>query len=102
MWGIDCSGLVQAACAACGIPCGRDSDMQEADLGELLPDGSIPQRNDVLFWKGHVALVWDDETLIHANSYDMATVYEPIEEAIARIAKTDGPITAHRRLPTPS
>lgn len=102
MWGIDCSGLVQAACAACGIPCGGDSDMQEADLGELLPDGSIPQRNDVLFWKGHVALVWDDETLIHANSYDMATVYEPIEEAIARIAKTDGPITAHRRLPTPS
>ncbi|MEH6520785.1 C40 family peptidase [Sulfitobacter sp.] len=101
-WGFDCSGLVQAACAACGIPCGGDTDMQEADLGELLPDGSIPQRNDVLFWKGHVALVWDEETLVHANSHDMATAFEPLDEAIARIAKTDGPITSHRRLPVPA
>lgn len=98
-WGIDCSGLVQAACAACGIACGGDSDMQEAELGELMPDGSVPQRNDVMFWKGHVALVWDEETLIHANAHYMSTIYEPIEEAIARIAATDGPVTAHRRLP---
>ncbi len=28
--GIDCSGLVQVALNACGIPCPRDSDMQEA------------------------------------------------------------------------
>jgi hypothetical protein len=28
----------------------------------------------------------------------MAVVFEPIEDAIARIAKTDGPVTAHRRL----
>lgn len=100
--GIDCSGLVQAACLACGIPCGGDSDMQEADLGELLPDGSFPQRNDLLFWKGHVALVWDAETLIHANAHAMACVFEPIETAIARIAETDGDITAHRRLPISS
>ncbi|KEJ90460.1 C40 family peptidase [Sulfitobacter donghicola] len=99
-WGIDCSGLVQAACRACAIPCGGDTDMQEAELGELLPDGSLPQRNDVLFWKGHVAIVWDEETLIHANAHYMATVFEPIEEAIARIEETDGPVTSHRRLPT--
>jgi len=97
-WGIDCSGLIQAACLACGIPCAGDSDMQESSLGELLPDGSIPQRNDVLFWKGHVALVWDEETLIHANAHAMSTVLEPIEDAIARIEETDGAVTAHRRL----
>lgn len=101
-WGIDCSGLVQAACVACNITCGGDSDMQEATLGTLLPDGSVPERNDLLFWKGHVALVWDEETLIHANAHYMATIYEPIEEAIARIAQTDGPVTGHRRLPPPS
>lgn len=98
-WGIDCSGLVQTACAACGIACGGDSDMQAADLGELLPEGTAPQRNDLLFWKGHVALVWDGETLIHANGTAMSTVFEPIEEAKSRIAKTDGPVIAHRRLP---
>jgi len=98
-WGIDCSGLVQAACTACNIPCPGDSDMQEKALGDLLPDGSLPERNDLLFWKGHVALVWDAETLIHANAHAMATVLEPIEDAIARIAKTDGAVTAHRRLP---
>jgi hypothetical protein len=97
-WGIDCSGLVQAACTACDIPCGADSDIQEESLGTLLEDGSTPQRNDLLFWKGHVALVWDEDTLIHANAHAMAVVFEPIEDAIARIAKTDGPVTAHRRL----
>ena len=32
--GIDCSGLVQTALAAAGVACPRDSDMQEAALGE--------------------------------------------------------------------
>ena len=31
--GLDCSGLVQIALTACGVPCPRDSDMQEAALG---------------------------------------------------------------------
>ncbi len=97
-WGIDCSGLVQAAVAACGIPCGADSDMQEEGLGTLLPDGTVPQRNDLIFWKGHVALVWDEDTLIHANAHAMAVVFEPIAEAIVRIAQSDGPVTSHRRL----
>ena len=101
-WGIDCSGLVQAACAACGIPCGGDSDMQEAELGTLLDDTAAPERNDLLFWKGHVALVWDEETIIHANAHAMAVVFEPIQDAIDRIAQTDGALTAHRRLVIPS
>ena len=94
-WGIDCSGLVQAACHACGIACPGDSDMQQESLGTLLPDGSIPQRNDLLFWDGHVAFVWDDDTLIHANGHDMAVVFETLEDALDRI---EGQITAHRRL----
>lgn len=95
-WGIDCSGLVQAALLACGIPCPGDSDMQMA----LGTDATGPyQRNDLLFWKGHVALVSDTDTLIHANAAAMSTTYEPIKDAIARIkAQGDGPVTAHRRL----
>lgn len=95
-WGLDCSGLVQAALLACNIPCPGDSDMQQA-LGEAEKGGY--QRNDLLFWKGHVALVTDTDTLIHANASAMATVYEPIRDAIERIDQSgDGPITAHRRL----
>jgi hypothetical protein len=101
-WGIDCSGLVQAACVACNISCGGDSDMQEATLGALLEDGSVPARNDLLFWKGHVALVWDEDTLIHATAHAMAVVFEPIADAIQRIEATDGPVVAHRRLTVPS
>lgn len=95
-WGIDCSGLIQAALLACGIPCPGDSDMQQT-LGSA---STAPcQRNDLLFWKGHVALVTDPRTLIHANAHAMAVTFEPITDAIARIqAQGDGPIIGHRCL----
>ena len=95
-WGIDCSGLVQAALRACGIQCPGDSDQQSA-LGSAASRGY--QRNDLLFWKGHVALVTAGDMMIHANAHAMAVTYENIEAATARIqASGDGPITAHRRL----
>ena len=97
-WGIDCSGLVQAALIACGHPCPGDSDMQEREVGTLLPPDSAPQRGDLLFWKGHVAMVSDADTLVHANAHHMAVVHEPLREAIQRIAaQGDGPVSAHRR-----
>ena len=94
-FGIDCSGLVQAALLACGIPCPGDSDLQEA----AFPDAHGPcQRGDLLFWKGHVAMVVDAETMIHANAHHMAVAYENINTAIARIEKQgDGPVTSHKR-----
>lgn len=98
-FGIDCSGLVQAGLAACGTFCPGDSDQQEAELGETLPDGTPPERGDLLFWKGHVAWVSDPETILHANAHHMAVAYEPLEAAIARIvAQGDGPVTRHARL----
>ncbi|MEP2718800.1 NlpC/P60 family protein [Pseudophaeobacter sp.] len=101
-FGIDCSGLVQVACLACGIACPGDSGPQESELGTLLPPGSAYQRGDLLFWKGHVALLQDPDTLLHANADAMAVALEPVTAAIARIAdQGDGPVTAHRRLPSP-
>ncbi|MGB7242444.1 MAG: C40 family peptidase [Sulfitobacter sp.] len=97
--GIDCSGLVQAACLACGVPCPGDSDQQQKHLGRMQPAGSKPRPGDLLFWKGHVALVKDADRLIHANGHHMAVVLEPIADAIARIAaQGGGPVTAHKRL----
>lgn len=98
-FGIDCSGLVQAACLACGIACPGDSDMQAASLGQPVPEGAIPQRGDLLFWKGHVAWVAGPETILHANAHHMAVAHEGLAEAVARIvAQGGGPVTAHRRL----
>jgi cell wall-associated NlpC family hydrolase len=97
--GIDCSGLVQAALLACGIACPGDSDLQEAALGAALPDGEPLARGDLVFWKGHVALAVDGETLIHANAHHMAVAYEPFAAAARRIeAQGGGPVTSRRRL----
>lgn len=101
-FGIDCSGLVQVGCLACGIPCPGDSDLQEAELGHDLPDDAL-KRGDLLFWKGHVAWVADPDTLIHANAFHMAVTYEHIQTAITRIAEQgDGPVTRRKRLGGPS
>lgn len=98
-FGIDCSGLVQVGCQACGIACPGDSDMQEAELGDHLPRDAPLQRGDLLFWKGHVAWVVDAETILHANAHHMAVTYEGIDEAITRIERQgDGPVTSRKRL----
>ncbi|MEL6519535.1 MAG: NlpC/P60 family protein, partial [Pseudomonadota bacterium] len=81
-YGLDCSGLVQAAALAVGHPCPGDSDLQMATLGEELPPDTPPQRGDLLFFKGHVALVADADTLLHANAFHMATAYEPLKAAL--------------------
>lgn len=98
-FGIDCSGLVQAALLACAIPCPGDSDQQQAQLGKALPPGTPPQRGDLLFWKGHVGFVRDPGTLLHANAHHMAVALEPLDAAIARIRdQGDGEVTAHKRI----
>lgn len=96
--GIDCSGLVQAALLACGIPCPGDSDLQEASVGSALPQDAPLRRGDLLFWRGHVAMAVSPERIIHANGFHMAVGYEGVAEAIARIGRQgEGPVTARRR-----
>ncbi|SEO04572.1 Cell wall-associated hydrolase, NlpC family [Salinihabitans flavidus] len=96
--GLDCSGLVQAAWLACGLPCPGDSDMQATMPGAALDAGTDLRRNDLLFWKGHVAIVTGEDRLIHANAHHMAVAHEGVGEAIARIASQgDGPVTSRLR-----
>ncbi|MBR0957960.1 C40 family peptidase [Bradyrhizobium japonicum] len=99
-FGIDCSGLVQVSLTSAGIGCPRDSDMQLAGLGRALEphERSSLLRGDLIFWKGHVAIVRDGDTMVHANAYHMATVIEPIEPAIARIRQAGSEVVAIKRL----
>ncbi|MXX89290.1 MAG: NlpC/P60 family protein [Boseongicola sp. SB0677_bin_26] len=97
-FGIDCSGLVQAAFHAAGLECPPDSDLQEAMPGDRLSKSDTPNAGDLVFWKGHVAIAGGEGTLIHANAHHMAVVEEPAEIAVARIAATDtGPVTSRLR-----
>ena len=98
--GIDCSGLVQVALNASGTGCPRDSDMQQQGLGRLLGPNESGQlkRGDLIFWKGHVAIVRDAGTIVHANAHHMATAIENTGDAIARIKAAGSEITAIKRL----
>jgi cell wall-associated NlpC family hydrolase len=98
--GIDCSGLVQVSLNAAGTGCPRDSDMQREGLGRALSPAETKklQRGDLIFWKGHVAIVRDATTIVHANAFHMATVIENTNDAIARIKEAGSEVVAIKRL----
>ncbi|KIU46687.1 MULTISPECIES: NlpC/P60 family protein [Bradyrhizobium] len=98
--GIDCSGLVQIALTASGTGCPRDSDMQQDGLGRELTTAESRhlQRGDLIFWKGHVAIMRDATTIVHANAHHMATVVENTQAAIARIKAAGSDVLAIKRL----
>jgi cell wall-associated NlpC family hydrolase len=97
--GIDCSGLVQASILACGKDCPGDSDMQCDQVGEPLSETAPLLRGDLVFWEGHVGIMVDTDTMIHANAHHMAVAYEPIDAAILRIkAQGDGPVLVRKRV----
>jgi hypothetical protein len=94
--GIDCSGLILQSLLACGRACPRDSDLQQA-LGAPVAAGDL-KRGDLVFWKGHVAILVDGARIIHANAHHMAVAREPLKEAIERIRSSGGgDPTAYRR-----
>ena len=100
--GLDCSGLTQLSLAAAGIASPRDSDMLEAGIGEIISfDHGLEglRRGDLVFWKGHVGIMTDPDTLLHATAYSMTVMSEPLRVARDRIqAKSFGAITSIRRL----
>lgn len=96
--GIDCSGLVQIAHLACGRALPRDADMQAALAGAPLAEDAPLARGDLVFWRGHVALMIDGERLIHANAHHMAVSVERLADVEERVrVARGGPVTARRR-----
>ena len=94
--GLDCSGLVQQALAACGQAIPRDTDLQLAFFPAI--EAGERRRGDLVFWKGHVAVLLDADTILHANAHHMAVAVAPLAEAIARVeAAGGGPVTGWRR-----
>ncbi|MCP5084250.1 MAG: C40 family peptidase [Alphaproteobacteria bacterium] len=100
-WGLDCSGLVCTGLRMAGIECPRDSDMLENSFG--IPLGAFGeqslQRGDLVFWKGHIGIMRDEATLLHANGYHMQVASEPLVGAVDRIAHLYAQPTTCRRPP---
>ncbi len=95
--GIDCSGLVQLSLGLSGIDVPRDTDLQAASIGRDLDEGEPLRRGDLVFWRGHVGIMRDAETLLHANAHHMMTAAEPLAEAERRALAKGSPVTVRRR-----
>ncbi len=95
-FGIDCSGLVQLAMRMAGQEAPRDSDMQASGLGVPVERAEL-RRGDLVFWKGHVAIMENETTMIHANGNTMSVARETLEAAIERIGWLYGTPTGYRR-----
>lgn len=99
-FGIDCSGLVQLSMRMAGRDVLRDSDMQAGSIGDTIEVDdrfSGLRRGDLVFWKGHVAIMTDPEWIIHANGHTMMVSHERLADAIDRIGYLYGTPTGFRR-----
>jgi len=99
-FGFDCSGLVQLSMLMCGRSVPRDSDMQAEAIGRSVdpgPDHGCLERGDLVFWKGHVGIMEDGRSMIHASGHAMRVVRERLADAVSRIAPLYGPPTDFRR-----
>ncbi len=91
--GLDCSALIQLVMARAGVACPRDSDMQAAELGQLVSEGRPQrslQRGDLIYMPGHAVIALDEEKVVHANAHDMLVAIEPLAPVIARVAEESG------------
>ena len=90
--GIDCSGLVQNLHQINNRPFPRDTDMQEIFVTKEVKYEKDLKAGDLVFWKGHVAMMIDNSNIIHANAFHMKTAIEPLSTAKKRILKSNGKI----------
>ena len=95
-FGLDCSGLVQLSMMMTGKKVLRDTDMQRASIGTEIGRSEL-RRGDLVFWKGHVAIMTDGETMIHASGFTMDVSHEGLEDAIRRIEPMYGLPLIYRR-----
>ena len=95
--GLDCSGLIQTSLQAVGKASPRDTDMMESALGDAIAIEDV-RRGDLVFWKSHMGVMLDETRLLHANAHHMLVAIEPLAEAVTRIEKVAGPVTAVKRL----
>ncbi len=85
--GIDCSALIQVFLNFNNKFCPRDAKDQVKFFKKNIKLNKI-KKNDIIYWKGHVALALSNKKLIHAYGPMKKTVVMGISETIRRIEQT--------------
>ena len=85
--GIDCSALVQLLFNFNNRFCPRDTKDQIKYFKKKTRLKNI-RKNDLIFWKGHVAIATSRKHLIHSYGPENRTVIMTIKKTIDRIYKT--------------
>ena len=85
--GVDCSGLIQLFLNFNNKYCPRDAKNQIKYFKKKIYLKKI-KKNDLIFWKGHVAVVVSKNKLIHAYGPFKKTVKMRINRTINQIYKT--------------
>ncbi len=96
--GIDCSALVQIFFNQNNLFCPRDSKDQEKFFKRKINLQNI-KKNDLIFWKGHVAIALSTNNLIHAYGPMKKVVVMDIKRTVERIKRTANlKVTSIRRI----
>ena len=96
--GVDCSGLVQLFFNFNNKYCPRDSKDQIKYFTKKIELENV-RKNDLIFWKAHVAIAISRKELIHAYGPFNRTVIMSIKKTIDRIYKTSNlKVTGVRRI----
>ena len=85
--GIDCSALIQLFINFNNKFCPRDTKDQIKYFKKKIELNKV-RKNDLIFWKGHVAVAISKLNLIHAYGPEKKTIIMPIKKTIDRIYKT--------------
>ena len=85
--GIDCSALVQVFINFNKKYCPRDAKDQVKFFKRNIKLNNI-KKNDIIFWKGHVAVALSNKKLIHAYGPVKKTVIMGINQTIEKIKRT--------------
>ncbi len=85
--GIDCSALIQVFLNFNNKFCPRDAKDQVKFFKKNIKLNNI-KKNDIIYWKGHVALALSNKKLIHAYGPMKKTVIMGIYQTIKRIEQT--------------
>ena len=85
--GIDCSALVQVFLNFNNRYCPRDAKDQVKYFRKNIKLKNI-KKNDIIYWKGHVAVALSNKKLIHAYGPMKKTVIMDINQTIKKIEQT--------------
>ena len=96
--GVDCSALVQLFLNFNNKFCPRDTKDQIKYFKKKIKLKNI-RKNDMIFWKGHVAIALSKNKLIHAYGPMKKVVVMSIKKTIERIKRTANlKVTSIRRI----